>query len=132
MIILLQLSQSSEGTLLHLLRACTAAVLVMPFDSPVCMLPHLSAVQSTECLQVTAAQRMGVPVVHPDWLVACKFGWAKQPEAAFLLPGYAGMGPGGFNGGSSRLMTLGNAAAAAAEAEREKQAVMKGAGRTNT
>uniref|UniRef100_A0A383VRN5 Uncharacterized protein n=1 Tax=Tetradesmus obliquus TaxID=3088 RepID=A0A383VRN5_TETOB len=69
------------------------------------------------------------PVVHPDWLVACKFGWARQPEAAFALPGYAGTGPGGFNGGSSRLMALGGAAAAAAE--REKAAVMKGAGRTD-
>jgi hypothetical protein len=83
----------------------------------------------TACLQVTAAQRAGVPVVHPDWLVACKFNWAKQPEGAFALPGYAGTGPGGFNGGSSRLMALGNAAAAAAE--REKQAVMKAAGRAD-
>jgi hypothetical protein len=94
-----------------------------------CLLHWAAACNALVYVQVTAAQRVGVPVVHPDWVVACKFGWARPPEAAFSLPGYAGTGPGGFNGGSSKLMALGNAAAAAAE--REKQAVMKGAGRTH-
>ncbi|WIA15963.1 hypothetical protein OEZ85_012704 [Tetradesmus obliquus] len=102
-------------------RGVTTHVVVAPDKS------DIGGVPLTD--KVTAAQRAGVPVVHPDWLVACKFDWAKQPEAAFALPGYAGTGPGGFNGGSSRLMALGGAAAAAAE--REKAAVMKGAGRTD-
>eukprot|EP00878_Enallax_costatus_P036797 GHUV01041355.1.p2 GENE.GHUV01041355.1~~GHUV01041355.1.p2 ORF type:complete len:139 (+),score=36.51 GHUV01041355.1:480-896(+) len=74
--------------------------------------------------KVRAAQESGVPVVHPDWLLACKFSWSRQPEERFALPHYTSTGVGPFN--SSRL--LGPPKAAAVEAE--KDAVMRGAGRT--
>lgn len=100
-------------------------VLVLAASVP--LLIHVLVLLSLLCLQVQAAQRAGVPVVHPDWLVACKFSWARQPEAKFTLPGYAGAGPGGFSGGGSKMLALGKAAGLAAEHER--QAVMQAAGR---
>jgi hypothetical protein len=128
------LVQSREGIRSTILQAVNAFIVPATSTHITCSLnSRLYWVCCLHCVckceQVTAAKRVGVPVVHPDWLLACKFGWARPPEAAFSLPGYAGAGPGGLNGGSSRLLALGNAAAAAAE--REKRAVMKGAGRTN-
>eukprot|EP00775_Hariotina_reticulata_P004483 gene4483-4737_t len=73
--------------------------------------------------KVQAAQRAGVPIVHPDWLIACKFSWSKQLEADFALPGYTG----GGSYSSTRL--LGPTATAKRAAEQEKQAVMQAAGR---
>lgn len=80
-------------------------------------------------VQVQAARRAGVPVLHPDWLVACKLGWARQPEAAFVLPGYTVNGSAAY-GGTRLLGPAGPASGPGrAAAEREKQAVMRAAGR---
>lgn len=68
-------------------------------------------------LQVRAAQAAGVPVVHPDWLVACRYAWKRVPELAFSLQTYKPVA--GSRSASSR------AAALAAE----RAAVMKTAGR---
>jgi hypothetical protein len=80
--------------------------------------------------QVCAAQNAGVPVVHPDWLVACKFAWKRLPEAAYSLTAYRGstsmrlLGHHGQGAGGSR-------AAAAAATAAEQAAVMAGAGRVS-
>lgn len=79
----------------------------------------------TTILQVRAAQGAGVPIVHPDWLLACKFSWARQPEEQYALPQYTGAGVGGFS--SSKFLGPPPKAAAVAQ---ERQAVLKTAGRT--
>lgn len=76
-------------------------------------------------LQVQAAQRAGVPIVHPDWIIACKFAWSKQAEAGFALPGYSG------GGSYSSVRLLGPTASARRAAEQEKQVVIQAAGRSN-
>lgn len=77
------------------------------------------------CMQVRVAQEAGVPIVHPDWLLACKYSWARQPEEQYLLPHYTG----GAVAGPSSSRLLGPPPRAAA-VEQEKQAVMRGAGKT--
>lgn len=38
--------------------------------------------------QVTAAQADGKHVVHPDWLMACKYQWSRTDEQAYAMPDY--------------------------------------------
>lgn len=80
-------------------------------------------------VQVQAAQKAGIPVVHPDWLLACKFAWKQLPASAFSLKSYVSVVGSGCC--SRRLLGLarsgpGGPGASAAE----RAAVMKAAGRT--
>jgi hypothetical protein len=91
--------------------------------------PALCAHPSRNPAQVRAAQAAGVPVVHPDWIVACRFAWRRLPEAAFRLTTYKGAAASSSSSSAARLLGMSQAGSRKADAAAERAAVMQSAGR---